>query len=179
MNEIQLIRDQLTRERQHCGAIANACVEALAHVEASAVTHDSPLWKFRQACVDYLARVLAWFEERDQRLTALAHGSNGGEDLRRGALGEALARPGRSREALERLAGACAHASGWPQFAQFFNGVWSTRRAALDELLAAGARVADWRAVGGIDADSIFEERRLYTRVKEALPPGVALADRA
>jgi hypothetical protein len=122
--------------------------------------------------------VLAWFEERDQRLTDLVHASSAGEDPRRGALEEALARPGRSREALERLAGACAHASGWPQFAQFFNAVWRTRRAALEALLAADARVADWRAVGGLDADSIFEERRLYERVKQALPPGVTLADR-
>lgn len=178
MNEIQIIRDQLTRERQHSGAVANACAEALVHAEASAVTHDSPLWKFRQACVDYLVRVLAWFEERDQRLTDLAHGRSGREDPRRGALEEALARPGRSREALERLAGACAHASGWPEFAQFFNGMWSTRREALDALLAADARVADWRAVGGIDAESIFEERQIYARVKESLPPGVTLADR-
>ena len=186
MNEIQLIRHQLATERQHAGAVANACASALERAGAEAFAGGSLLDAFRQACVDYLVCVLAWFEERDQRLTDLAQSRLPPDDPARRALEEVLARRGRSREALEKLEAACgcATATGsggrpgksWQEFAQFFNDVWSARRDALDGLLAPNSRVTDWRAVGGIDADSILEERRRYARVCARLPPGVTLA---
>jgi len=127
---------------------------------------------------------LAWFEERDERLGDLPGARFAPEDAARRALEEALARPGRSRETLERLAAAVASPatagasppSGWSEFAQYFNGVWSARRDAVEALLAPNPRVGDWRAVAGIDADSILEERQLYARVGERLPPGVSLS---
>lgn len=178
MNEIQLIRQQLAVERQHASAVANACANALSRLEAKSVPGGSPLGEFQQACVDYLVSVLARFEERDQRLAELSQ-------RRRPALEEALARRGRSREALEKLeaalgaaAGAPAHAAvqkHWHDFAQFFNSVWSARRDAIDEQLARDTSTADWRLIGGIDADSILEERRRYARVAATVPAGEAL----
>ena len=186
MNEIQLIRAQLTAERQHASTVANACATALARRNAVALSSGSSLEEFRQACVDYLVRVLAWFEERDQRLTDLWHARLAPGDAARRALEEVLASPGRSREALEKLAAALACTTApaprstaqqsWREFAQFFNSVWSARRDAIDALLAASTRTTDWRVIAGIDADSILEERTRYARVRTTLPAGASLA---
>jgi hypothetical protein len=181
MNEIQLIRSQLATEREHARTIANTCAAALAR--AGTLPSGSPLELFRQACVDYLVCVLAWFEERDQRLADLSQARLPPEDPGRRALEGVLARRGRSREALEKLeaafaaspAGGDGAGRSWREFAQYFNGVWSTRRDAIDALLAPNPRVADWRALGGLDADSVLEERRRYARVCAALPAGLSL----
>ncbi len=186
MNEIQLIREQLATERQHANAVANACASALGRAELKAPAGSSPLAEFRQACVDYLVCVLAWFEERDQRLAELWHGRLAPTDSARRAVDEVLARRGRSREALERLEAALAATTAasehgaaqksWREFGQFFSSVWSARRDAIDEQLARQASTADWRLAGGIDADSILEERRRYARVARMLPAGESLA---
>jgi hypothetical protein len=174
MNEIQLIRGQLAAERRHASAVASACAAAA----------DG---EFAQACVEYLVRVLAWFEERDQRAIDLARRRRG-EGLAGRALEDALARPGTSREALEKLeramaAGARAAASDpsplWQEFTRYFEGAWSARREAIDARLAEELGSAQWRTVAGIDADSILEERRSFARVRAALPAGVALAAQA
>lgn len=186
MDEIQLIRNQLAAQRQHASAVANACARAL----EPAGTHElagGSLGEFRQACVDYLVCVLAWFEERDQRLSDFAHARVARADAARRTLEEALGWPGRSREALEKLEKAVAGArdtdtaaahgtqQSWQEFAQYFNGVWSERRDAIDALLPAALRASDWRAVAGIDADSILEERQRYARVRAALGPDASL----
>jgi hypothetical protein len=174
MNEIQLIRGQLTSERAHASAVAGACAVAARG-------------EFADACVEYLVRVLAWFEERDQRAGDLAR-SRPGKPAAGGALEEALARPGRSREALEKLEKAVAGGSQaaasdpsplWQEFARYFDGVWSARRDAIDARLTEELRPTEWRTVAGIDADSILEERRRFARVRAALPAGVALAEQA
>src|SRR3981081_2259475 len=108
MNEIQLIRAQLPAERQHASTVANACATALGRRNAVALSSGSSLQEFRQACVDYLVRVLAWFEERDQRLTDLWHARLAPGDAARRALEDVLASPGRSRETLEKLESALA-----------------------------------------------------------------------
>jgi hypothetical protein len=182
MNETQLIRGQLTAERMHASAVAGACAMAARSVR------EQPLrGEFAQASVDYLVRVLAWFEERDQRAGDLARGRPGEATAGR-ALEAALSRPGRSREALARLeravgAGgdsAAADASAlWQDFAHYFDGVWSARRDAIDARLVEVLRPVEWRAVAGIDADSILEERRRFARVRATLPAGVALPEPA
>ena len=181
MNEVQLIRNQLALERAHASAVANACASAMQGDETAGDTHES-LGQFRRACVDYLACVLAWFEERDQRLTDLLQARFHATDPARRSLDEVLARPGRSRDALAKLEAACAvaagsagHQSAWREFAEYFNGRWSTRREALETLLTPNSRAADWRTLGGIDADSILEERRRYALVAAQVPPGVTL----
>jgi len=183
MNEVELIRNQLALERAHVGAVANACATAMQGDERAGATSDS-LGQFRRACVDYLACVLAWFEERDQRLTDLLQARPRSTDPERRSFEEVLARPGRSREVLAKLEAACAGSTasgsaarrqGWREFGEYFNAVWSTRRDALDALLSTNSRATDWRTFGGIDADSIIEERRRYAQVGSQVPPGVAL----
>jgi hypothetical protein len=190
MNEVQLIRNQLTLERTHASAVANACATAL-QTDAAAGPMSDSLEQFRRACVDYLACVLAWFEERDQRLADLVQTRFGASDPARRAFEEVLSRRGRSRDALAKLEAACAGSAapgagmrqqGWREFAEYFNGMWSTRRDALEALLTSNTRPGDWRTLGGIDADSILEERRRYALVAAQVPAGVTLgatADRA
>jgi hypothetical protein len=185
MNEIQLIRNQLAAERQHASAVANACASALGRAATRELTGATELAELRQAGVEYLVCVLAWFEERDQRLSDFARARLAPEDPARHALEEVLARPGRSRDALEKLEAAFAGAGAgtapraapalWQEFAEYFNSTWSVRRDAVDGLLAPSLRAADWRAVAGIDADSILEERQRYARVCATLAPGVTL----
>jgi hypothetical protein len=175
VNEIQLIRAQLDVERQHAHAVANACPAPLDGATAAALASGTPLEQFRQACVDYLVCVLAWFEERDRRLQSLVN-QYGPEHPTRDALDEALARRGRSREALEKLEAAFVQAADgtgrlWQEFAQYFTGPWSERRDAIDALLAGNARATEWRAFGGVDADGILEERTRFLRVQKTLPP--------
>ena len=182
MNEVELIRNQLALERAHVGAVANACASVMQGDDGAAASGES-LGQFRRACVEYLACVLAWFEERDQRLTDLLHTGSPSTDPTRRELEAVLARRGRSREALAKLEAACAGTTasgsagrqGWREFAEYFNGVWSTRRDALDTLLATNSRATDWRTFGGIDADSILEERRRHAQVCARVPPGMTL----
>jgi len=184
MNEIGLIRAQLATERRNVGAVAAACATTLARAGPATLPSGSALDEFRQACVDYLVCVLAWFEERDRRLAALVQ-QLGPAHPARDALDEVLARRGGSREVLEKLEAAFAHVPGpagaaegaqaWQEFAQYLGKQWSTRRDALEALLAPlGA--TDWRAFSGIDADGILEERTRLGRVRQTLPAGVTLA---
>jgi len=183
MNEVGLIRHQLALERVHVGAVANACANAM-QGDAGTVASGDSLGQFRRACIDYLACVLAWFEERDQRLAELLQARSPVADPARHALEEALARRGRSRETLAKLEAACAASTAptgsarqqaWREFGDYFDTAWSARRDAIDALLGAHSRVSDWRTLGGIDADSILEERRRYARVHAQAPPGAAL----
>jgi hypothetical protein len=168
MNEIEQIRAQLITERGHAAAVSRAC---------ASIPGGVPVQEFRNACTDYLVRVLASFEERDQRLADLARGPLTGEEPARRALLAALGRPGTSREVLEKLAVACDANStqSWQDFLQYFTQAWYARRAEIDALLAGNPRVADWRIVGGVDADSILEERARFARISEHLPAGLTL----
>lgn len=165
MNEIQLIRAQLDAERDRAGAIAEACARALASADAPSGADGAAAGGLHRAGLAYLRRVLEWFDERDQRLQKLfAQLPVGGPDL-----GQILARGGSGREALERLgSGAREH---WQEFSRFMRGPWKMRRDAIDRMLASGLRVADWRAVAAIDADSILEERHLFAQVRPHLSP--------
>jgi hypothetical protein len=178
VNEIQLIRAQLEVERERAQVIAAACAAALAQTSPGALSSASPLEQFRQACVDYLVCVLAWFEERDRRLAGLLDRYDP-HDATREALDAALTRPGRSRDALEKLEAAfaapAAGAARWQEFVHYLSGPWSARRLALEGLLAAGGGTPEWRAVSGIDADAMLEERNRFARVNAALPPGLKL----
>jgi hypothetical protein len=155
--------------------VVNACVAAHSRPDAAAPA------TFLKACVDYLVFVLAEFDERDQRLLELARvpsGTYGPESIE-----QALSLPGRGRDALALLEAAVAASdvvpARWRAFGDYFNEVWSARRARIDSELARRTRSADWRAMSGIDADSILEERRRYAAVRAALPPTVRLGPAA
>jgi hypothetical protein len=171
MNEIQLLRDQLAAERRHVREVASACAAACRAEPAPA--GGAALVALAEACRDYLECVLAWFDQRDARLgelyARLPAAGAGGEA--RGALDLS----GHGRDALDRLRAAGTAHEDWAALARFVNGAWDTRRSAIEALLASSLRVTDWRAVSGIDADTIYEERALYSRVRAALPAGVEL----
>ena len=163
MNEVQLIRAQLSLERQHAAEVVRSLAD-LAKVEA-----------FRPTAVEYLAWILSRFEERDQVFHDLLRKRFAAEDPDRRNAEAALELAGSSREALARLETALGGANdgAWTDFVRFFNGAWSSRRAEIDRLFERQAKVTDWRTVSGIDADSIVDERGRYARVKARLPAGI------
>jgi hypothetical protein len=158
VNEIALIRAQLALERLHLRDIA----------AASEAPGDA------QARREYLQRVLGWFAARDERLEELLRAPGGlGEGARADlapALAQALAAPGSSREALQNLpdTNAAGAAAAWRPFAQLMAGAWERRRDRIDTLLAQEPRAATWRAIAGIDADTVLEERAGYARARAA-----------
>lgn len=184
MNEIEIIRSQLAAERSHAAEVANACAAALGAMAVQPAAEEATVL-FREACVAYLVRVLARFEERDQTLAELLAarpslaGTAATSDTR--PLRDLISRPGTSREALARLEAALAASESglartrWQEFARFFNAAWLPRHAALEEALARHSSVADWRAVCAIDADSMLEERNRYALVQARLPAGIEL----
>lgn len=184
MNELEIIRSQLAVEQSHAAEVANACAAVLGATGTTLAPSDA-IALFREACVSYLVWVLARFEERDQTLSELLAArqslANGAAAASVRHLGTLITRSGTSREALSRLEAALAAgesqaaATGWQEFARFFNSAWTPRRAALEAALAEHLSVADWRAVCAIDADSILDERKRYARVVAQLPAGIEL----
>jgi hypothetical protein len=179
MNEVELIRAQLSLERQHAFDVSRALSAAGSR---SGDGLDSAQ-AFRQAGVDYLVWILSRFEEREQTFHDLLRARAGADDSGRRAVENALALSGTSRDALAKLEAALGSIAGsdvervgrWTDFQHFFTGPWSARRDALDKLFAQQAKVTDWRAVSGIDADSIFDERSRYARVRAVLPAGIEI----
>jgi hypothetical protein len=162
VNEIELLRAQLATEHRHVSAAANA---------GAAATADAPA--VRAAATDYLRCVLVWFEARDLRLAELLRARTDMDERTRRGLQAALAQPGASDVALGKLtaaAGAAGAAGAWQDLAHFVGTAWGPRRDTLDALLGSLARPADWRAIAGIDADSILEERRRFQRLLEGAP---------
>jgi hypothetical protein len=168
VNEVQLIRAQLSLERQHAAEVVRACADALAGGTGRLAAVEA----FRQAGVEYLAWILSRFEERDQVFHDLLRKRSIAEDPNRRAVEAALALPGSSRDALAKLETALGSAndSAWKDFLHFFSDAWSTRRDDIDRLFERQAKVTDWRTVSGIDADSIVDERARYARVKATFP---------
>ncbi len=187
MNEVELIRGQLNLERQHAAEVAKACASARADAGWQGTTERlASLEAFRQAAVEYLVWMLSRFEEREQVFHDLLRDRFPAEDPNRRAVETALALPGTSREALAKLETALGStvdsgsaAARWTDFLRFFSGAWSARRDEIDRLFERQAKVADWRTVSDIDADSIVDERSRYARVKATLPAGIEMSPTA
>jgi hypothetical protein len=178
MNEVELIRAQLSLEQQHAIEVSRALSAAGARQGDNPDSGQT----FRQASVDYLVWTLSRFEVREQTVRDFLR-DRAHDDLERRALESALELPGTSRAALTRLEaaldstarGVADRIGSWTDFEQFLASAWSARRDALDKLFAQHAKVTDWRAVSSMDADSIFQERSRYARVRTALPPGIQM----
>lgn len=183
MNESEIVRGQLTTERIHAAQVANACVAVFGG------QRDEPPGAptaFRDTSVSYLVWVLSRFEQRDQLLAEFIErrrsaAERASDDTAPPEPGAFAAQDGTSRQALERLESALTAATpdsgraAWQAFGQFFNTLWCTRREAIEQYLARLPRVAEWRAVCAVDADSIVEERTRYAQVAEHLPAGITL----
>jgi hypothetical protein len=183
MNEIELIRRQLSVERQHATDVARACASALAAAgaaENATLTGDrgASIDAFRAAGIEYLVWILSRFEEREQVFHDLLRKRFAADDPNRRAVEAALASSGSSREALARLEEALSatRADRWSEFLHFFTGAWSTRRDEIDRLFERLAKVPDWRTVAAIDADSIVDERSRYARVKATAPTDMEMS---
>lgn len=172
MNEIQLLRAQLATERRHVREVASAC--AAAHLGGAGAPQGAALEAFGAACTEYLGCVLDWLDRRDQRLGELYSTLPAGDAVRKAL--ETLDPRGRGRDALAGLEAGASAREAWAALAQFVNGAWDARCGAVEQLLVANTHVADWRLFGGIDADSVYQERALYARVRTALPAGIELA---
>lgn len=177
MDEIRLIRRQLVAERERAASIVQICTRLLRDTDAASAGSGEAVDAFRQASLDYLRRVLASFEGRDARLRELTAQWPAG-DSAHPAVERALSGGG-SREATGKLESALGPSASsptalnaWQEFAAWFDTVWRPRRAAVEALLDANPRVADWRLIGAIDADWIVEERALYERVRRQQPSG-------
>lgn len=186
MNEVELIRGQLTLERQHAMEVARACASALVAAGSRGTERLASLEAFRQAGVEYLVWMLSRFEEREQVFHDLLRSRFPTEDPNRRAVEAALALAGTSREALAKLETALGTnvdsdgaATRWTDFLRFFSGAWSARRDEIDRLFERQAKVTDWRTVSDIDADSIVAERSRYARVKATLPAGIEMSPTA
>lgn len=186
MNELEIIRSQLAVEQAHAAEVVDACAAVFGRTDPVPPPSEATTL-FREASVSYLVWVLARFEERDQTLSELlaarqAAGGTAAASARQ--LASIVSRSGTSREALSRLEAALgagespAARAGWQEFGRFFNSAWAPRRAALEAALVEHLGVADWRAVGAIDADSILAERNRFGRVAAQLPPGTELRRR-
>jgi hypothetical protein len=184
MNEVELIRAQLSLERQHADAVSHA----LSAAAAQGGERLASIGAFREASVDYLAWTLSRFEEREQVFHDLIRARFAVDTPDRRSAEEVFALPGTSREALAKLEvaltkGPESHpppgASPWADFLRLFDGAWRARRDALDKLFTQHARIPDWRAMAAIDADSIFDERNRYARVRATLPSGIELPSTA
>jgi hypothetical protein len=70
----------------------------------------------------------------------------------------------------EALAAQLAKGLG-PEFLDAFAEASRRHFAKLDAMLLRNPSVTEWRAVCGIDADSIFAERARYGRVQATIPP--------
>jgi hypothetical protein len=174
VNEIHHIRSQLNAERDRAIAIAEACARAPAGADPPGPVANAAIAAFHEASLAYLARVLAWFDQRDQRMNEL-YARLPVDDPDRRSLERMDDDGGSGREAVRRLEGS-RRPERWQEFFRFLTGAWKTRRDAIDRLLSSNLRVADWRTVAGMDADSILEERGLYAQVRQHLPPGSAAA---
>lgn len=183
MDESAILRGQLATERIHAAEVANACLTVFGAPREPL----GPPGAFREASVSYLAWVLSRFEQRDQllgELIAARHTAAPGtpEASLPAELDELATREGTSRQALTRFESALSAASpelarrAWQAFGEFFNTLWYERWEAIERQLARLPRIASWRAVCAIDADSILEERARYTQAIEHLPPGVTLS---
>jgi hypothetical protein len=157
VNELELIRSQLRTEAERVSDVARACA-------AAGATEG-----LRQVGVEYLVFVLTRFDARDQRLAEQS-------SVQPSSLERIISLGGTSREALAKLAAATAgegaKSDRWSAFAEFCDGPWRFRRDAIDALhQQTNLRIAAWRAVSCVDADSILEERTRYARVQARLSP--------
>lgn len=173
MNEIELIRTQLSVEIQHATAVARALV----------ASRPTSVAAFRATGVEYLAWILSRFDAREQVFHDLLRKRCAAEDPHRRHVEAALALPGSNREALAKLEAALGESSAnevaahrWNEFLHFISGPWSTRRDEIDRLLRSHTKVTDWRTVSAIDADSIVDERNRWARVKATIPADAELS---
>lgn len=181
MNEIEALRAQVGLERRHMAAVKNA----LAAVLASHPDEDAA--PFCARCCDYLLYIMRRFNAQDQahvdtllpRLPADAEADRRllvdlGRtlELNRAAL-DALAK---ARASLGAGGPAADFFAACGRYVAFYDAELRTRAHGFYHLMEAHYRVAEWRKVSMVNADSILEERRLFAAAREAAPASAMIA---
>ena len=164
MNELELIHRQLTTERLHFTAVANACAEV---IKTRTATGGA---QFLHSCAEYFAFAIGRLNpatgmslEHEQTSRSLQQNPS---TIEAAAQKLTLARNDASTTAGET----------WGQFLEWFANEVRVRFAGLEERKRRNLPVTEWRALSRIDADSIFTERALYRRVEETLPARISLS---
>lgn len=189
MNEIELIRAQVSTERSHMAAVKNACRAALESADRGMIGAEA-LRDFCAACADYLVLSVGRFNAQDAAHCEVLRPRLGADDAAdRRTLEDLEHTLALSREALARLeatlrayrqgsASAPQLVAACREYVRFFDGVLARRRHAIAHLYDRHYGVAEWRRVSFVDADSILAERSRFATVQGALPPGIALESR-
>jgi hypothetical protein len=148
MNETQIIQKQLATERAHFDEVAQVCAAWLGAGGRGAVGTGATAGTNAGACGsgadgDFVAACADYFAFAVTRFDATT-----------------------ARQLAAQLAGGPR-----PEFLQAFTEASRRHFERLDAMLSRNLPVTEWRAVSRIDADSIFAERTLYSRVKATIPP--------
>jgi hypothetical protein len=116
--------------------------EVMAACASLGKANDTPERTLRHACLDYLTLASSRLEA-PARSEVLAH--------------------------LQPLRDAVAVTQAdWHKLLQLLRLQWHGRVQAVNHLLDENPSVAEWRAIGQIDADSVLEERQRYAQVQAA-----------
>lgn len=142
---------------------------------------------FCERCADYLEFAVPRLNAQDQAhaetlLSRLPESSTAD----RAVLSDLLHVLQASREAIERLAqahGALRERAATPDafldacrhYVSFFDAELGTRKHRISHLLERYYGLADWRRASRVSADSILEEKRLFTRARDSAPESVML----
>jgi hypothetical protein len=173
MNEIQIIQKQLATERAHFDDVAQACAARLRADGANATDADADRAGANAAhATDADAdRAGANAAHAPAANAAGARGSNADGSFAAACadyFAFAVTRfdTPKAQQLVAQLAGGPR-----PEFLQAFTEASRQHFERLDAMLSRNLPVTEWRTVSRIDADSIFAERTLYSRVKATIPP--------
>ena len=144
MNEIQIIQKQLATERAHFDEVARACGQRLAAdgTDTHAARANAAGAGDSNADANFAAACADYFAFALTRFDTPT-----------------------APQLAAQLAGGPR-----PEFLQAFTEASRKYFERLDAMLTRNIPVTEWRAVSRIDADSIFAERTLYSRVKAMIP---------
>jgi hypothetical protein len=181
MNEIQIIQKQLATERAHFDEVAQACAAWLrggGHSADRLGAHSRGVGGADAANAG-ADRAGANAARTPNAAAANAGGANAAGARGSNADGNFAAACAdyfafavtrfdapKARQLAAQLAGGPR-----PEFLQVFTEASRQHFERLDAMLSRNLPVTEWRAVSRIDADSIFAERTLYSRVKATIPP--------
>ena len=186
MNEIQIIQKQLATERAHFDEVAQVCAAWLRGGGRGAGGGDAATAGAADTGASSAAGAVA-VSSADTGASAVGASAAGAS-----AAGASAAGAG-SSSAEGNFVAACADYFAFavtrfdamkarqlaaqlaggprPEFLQAFTEALRQHFERLDAVLSRNLPVTEWRAVSRIDADSIFAERTLYSRVKATIPP--------
>ncbi|MCS6947260.1 MAG: hypothetical protein NZM12_06565 [Steroidobacteraceae bacterium] len=178
MNETEFLRRQIETERAHMAAVCRALDAALEQPAADPIVE-----RFVRAAARYLVFVSERFNRQEQahceilsaRLAAEAQTerrllADWSDTLRRNAA--AVAAVASSLDAAaDNLADACR------RYLRFYRDSLAQRLHLTRHLPEQLYGLREWRRAAGLDADSIWRERELYSAVCAQLPPGIALQE--